>query len=127
MTPQEHLDKAEQLLVEAAEIEKGPRSHLAKGLALLAIGHAMAALARSVDVGLTPGAFGATTYSRVAGTVERIAHDATVHVLPTTVRCPGCNAPTASGGVRDEQGNVWCLRCHSSGIPQQAAAEAGQP
>jgi hypothetical protein len=112
VTPLEHVAEAERQLRRAAAVENTPRTHLTKSFALAAIGHAVTALARcAVDTGTTPGAYGVTTYSRVAAAVERIAHDAAVHVLPSTVRCPGCDALTDSGGVRASDGHVWCIRC----------------
>lgn len=123
MTPEQHLERANTLLGEAERIEKTPRVHLAKNFALLAIGHALSALAQqNVDTGTPKGAYGRTTQRSIALAVEHIAHEAADYLTRPSVPCEGCGEPDPDGPV-DAQGKPWCMRCADAA--DEIAARAG--
>jgi hypothetical protein len=121
MTPDEHLEEAQRLLVEAERLEKTPRVHLSKNFALLAIGHSLAALAQHASTGTAPGAFGRTSYVRLATAVETIAHDAQAHLSKASAPCVICKVEDPDGPV-DSEGNVWCTGCHDAALRTAANA-----
>ena len=115
MTPEEHIEESERLLKVAADLEPTPRVHLSKNFALLAIGHALSALAQqNVETGTPKGAFGRTTQRSIALAVEHIAHNAAEHLKRPSLPCVSCGEPDPDGPI-DSDGNPWCSACYDEG------------